>query len=52
MVDTKLIPDVGTGDVNVESTNIKTSSGVSLDDHQRTLVGSVLDVRSFCAASR
>lgn len=34
----------GSGDVNIESTNIKTASGVSLDDHQRTLVGSVLDV--------
>ncbi len=32
-------------DANIENTNIKTASGVSLDDHQKTLVGSVLDVR-------
>jgi hypothetical protein len=31
-------------DANIENTNIKTASGVSLDDHQKTLVGSVLDV--------
>ena len=31
-------------DINIENTNIKTASGVSLDDHQKTLVGSVLDV--------
>lgn len=29
---------------NIESTNIKTASGVSLDEHQHTLVGSVLDL--------
>ncbi|KAL9075859.1 MAG: hypothetical protein Q9161_001252 [Pseudevernia consocians] len=34
----------GTGDLNIENTNIKTASGVSLDEQQRTLVGSVLDV--------
>ena len=34
----------GTSDLNIENTNIKTASGVSLDDHQKTLVGSVLDV--------
>lgn len=33
-----------TSDLNIENTNIKTASGVSLDDHQKTLVGSVLDV--------
>lgn len=33
-------------DANIENTNIKTASGVSLDDHQKTLVGSVLDVSS------
>ena len=31
-------------DLNIENTNIKTASGVSLDDQQKTLVGSVLDV--------
>ncbi|KAG7008360.1 hypothetical protein G7Y79_00006g019800 [Physcia stellaris] len=31
-------------DLNIENTNIKTASGVSLDDHQKTLVGSVLDL--------
>lgn len=31
-------------DLNIENTNIKTASGVSLDEHQKTLVGSVLDV--------
>ena len=31
-------------DLNIENTNIKTASGVSLDDTQKTLVGSVLDV--------
>ena len=35
---------VGPGDLNIENTNIKTASGVSLDEQQRTLVGSVLDV--------
>lgn len=34
----------GTGELNIENTNIKTASGVSLDDRQRTLVGSVLDL--------
>lgn len=34
----------GTGDLNIENTNIKTASGVSLDEQQKTLVGSVLDV--------
>lgn len=32
-------------DLNIENTNIKTAPGVELDEHQRTLVGSVLDVR-------
>ena len=36
--------DAGTGDLNIENTNIKTASGVSLDEQQKTLVGSVLDV--------
>jgi len=31
-------------DLNIENTNIKTASGVSLDEQQKTLVGSVLDV--------
>ena len=34
-------------DLNIENTNIKTASGVSLDDNQKTLVGSVLDVSLF-----
>ncbi|MCJ1300214.1 hypothetical protein MMC08_003009 [Hypocenomyce scalaris] len=34
----------GTGDLNIENTNIKTASGVTLDEHQKTLVGSVLDL--------
>lgn len=34
-------------DLNIENTNIKTASGVSLDDNQKTLVGSVLDVSIF-----
>ena len=29
---------------NIESSNIKTANGVSLDENQRTLVGSILDV--------
>lgn len=29
---------------NIESTNIKAAGGVTLDENQRTLVGSVLDV--------
>ncbi|KAL8797169.1 MAG: hypothetical protein Q9195_000636 [Heterodermia aff. obscurata] len=33
----------GNSDINIENTNIKTASGVSLDDQQKTLVGSVLD---------
>ena len=32
-------------DINIENMNIKSASGVSLDEHQQTLVGSVLDVR-------
>jgi len=31
-------------DLNIENTNIKTASGVTLDDQQKTLVGSVLDL--------
>ncbi|KAF6230360.1 hypothetical protein HO133_004702 [Letharia lupina] len=34
----------GTSDLNIENTNIKTASGVSLDEHKKTLVGSVLDL--------
>ena len=34
-------------DANIENTNIKTASGVSLDDTQKTLVGCVLDVSGF-----
>ncbi|KAL9132557.1 MAG: hypothetical protein Q9175_006267 [Cornicularia normoerica] len=31
-------------DLNIENTNIKTASGVSLNEQQKTLVGSVLDL--------
>lgn len=34
----------GTSELNIENTNIKTASGVSLNEQQKTLVGSVLDV--------
>lgn len=40
-----LISCLGSGDLGIENTNIKTASGVSLDETQHTLVGSVLDVR-------
>ena len=33
-------------DLNIENTNIKTASGVTIDDTQKTLIGSVLDVLS------
>lgn len=33
-----------TGDLIIENTNIKTASGVSLDEQKKTLVGSVLDL--------
>ena len=36
-----------TGDLNIENTNIKAADGVSLDEQQRTLVGSVLDVSTL-----
>lgn len=39
-------------DLNIENTNIKTASGVSLDDHQKTLVGSILDVSTSLPESR
>ncbi|MCJ1314493.1 hypothetical protein MMC25_008175 [Agyrium rufum] len=35
---------MATSDLNIENTNIKTATGVTLDDHQKTLVGSVLDL--------
>ncbi|KAL8655643.1 MAG: hypothetical protein Q9210_000753 [Variospora velana] len=35
---------VAGSDLGIETTNIKTASGVSLDEHQKTLVGSVLDL--------
>ncbi|MCJ1432907.1 hypothetical protein MMC27_002265 [Xylographa pallens] len=35
---------MASSDVNVENTNVKTAAGVSLDEHQKTIVGSVLDV--------
>lgn len=40
----QLTNDTGVSDLNIENTNIKTASGVSLDEQQTTLVGSVLDV--------
>lgn len=36
--------ETGSSDLNIENTNIKTAAGIELDEHQRTLVGSVLDV--------
>ena len=33
-----------TGDLNIENTNIKTATGVTLDENQKTLVGCILDV--------
>jgi len=33
-----------TGELKIESTNIKTAPGVSLSSHQQTIVGSVLDL--------
>lgn len=32
------------GELKIESTNIKTAPGVELSDHQKTIVGSVLDL--------
>ncbi|TKA67237.1 hypothetical protein B0A55_08553 [Friedmanniomyces simplex] len=32
------------GELNIESKNIKAASGVDLSDHQRTIIGSVLDL--------
>ncbi|KAA6414394.1 MAG: hypothetical protein FRX48_01143 [Lasallia pustulata] len=34
----------GSGDLGIENTNINTAPGVSLDEHQKTIVGSVLDL--------
>ena len=34
------------GDLNIENTNIKTAAGVSLDEQQKTMVGTILDVSS------
>ena len=36
-------------DINIENTNVKTASGVNLDEHQKVLVGSVLDVTLLLA---
>ena len=36
-------PAAGT-DLGIENTNIKTATGVTLDEQQKTLVGSVLDL--------
>ena len=44
MKDLHLTNCVDLGELQIENTNIKTASGVSLDDHGKTLVGSVLDV--------
>ncbi|MCJ1235922.1 hypothetical protein MMC14_003896 [Varicellaria rhodocarpa] len=35
---------MSTGDLNIENTNIKTATGVTLDENQKTLVGCILDV--------
>ncbi|MCJ1408088.1 hypothetical protein MMC19_002161 [Ptychographa xylographoides] len=35
---------MSTSDANIENTNIKTAPGVTLDEHQKTLVGCVLDL--------
>ena len=40
-----LLTHSAANDLNIENTNIKTASGVTLDEQQKTLVGSVLDVR-------
>lgn len=36
--------DKDTGTLNIESVNIKTAAGVNLTSHQKTLIGSVLDL--------
>ncbi|KAI4258981.1 MAG: hypothetical protein LQ352_000977 [Teloschistes flavicans] len=38
-----MLPAAGS-DLGIENTNIKTATGVTLDEHQKTLVGSVLDL--------
>ena len=43
---------IGNEDLGIENTHIKTASGVSLDDTQQTLVGSVLDVNDSPRGSR
>ncbi len=40
-------PLAGNEDLGIENTNIRTAAGVSLDDTQKTIVGSVLDVRPY-----
>jgi len=42
-----LLISLAASDLNFENTNIKTAGGVSLDEQQKTLVGSVLDVSSL-----
>lgn len=39
-----LILNVAGSDLGIENTNIKTAPGITLDEQQKTLVGSVLDV--------
>lgn len=46
-VATRLIFPSAGSDLGIENTNIKTAPGVTLDEQQKTLVGSVLDVRLF-----
>jgi len=36
--------DKDTGTLNIESVNIKTAAGVNLTNHQKTIIGSVLDL--------
>ena len=33
--------------LDINNANIETAPGVILDDHQKTMVGSVLDISSF-----
>ena len=43
-------PPAAGSDLGIENTNIKTANGVTLDEQQKTLVGSVLDVRYLSPA--
>ena len=43
--------DTSAASFNIKNTNIREGSGVKLDEHQRLLVGSVLDVRAKCSSA-